>query len=194
MDTLPVSKVNRVVDEIQNYYHFKDVILGGLSISTIYKIYNKLPFFTHEVIQTSDFLQKEDDVNLQKVIEYYGLTPEHNNIDMDILKQMAVQMTKDTSSQTLKEKIGLKYTEVKHMMNELEKRGLLDQVISLADLVTVYKSTERAPSDPQLHQQPQPYQQHPFGTRTSFGSTVGGNKIRRRNKRTHKKYKTKKHI
>ena len=61
-----------------------------------------MPFFTDEQTQRSDFLQEKEVNNLQYVIEYYGLTPEKNNIDIAILKQMAVRMTKDASHQRLK--------------------------------------------------------------------------------------------
>ena len=179
-----VFYVDNVVREVKEYYKFSDVILGGLSLSIIYKLYNKLPFFTDVQTQRSDFLQEKEVDNLQYVIEYYGLTPEKNNIDIAILKQMAVRMTKDASYQRLNGEIALTYRSVKHMMDELKKHGSFTNVLNVSDLEREYKKipTGESSTDPFVDT----YRHAKFH--------AGGNKSRRQNKRTHKKRKTKKHM
>ncbi len=187
MDRLKISDIIKVADKVKEFYRLKDVNLAAIRISSIYKLYYKIPFsYENKPSQAGiPFIQK-------KVTSYYNLEKGVlDGINIDVTVKMYEQISNDVQLFEIQQELDLTYASFTELVRGLG--GTED--IDLRTLVHphVERLSSSSDSHPPLPPLP-PFPSPPYtpGTKCELGYWAGGKKSRR--KRKNKKYKSKKHV
>lgn len=213
IDRLKILDIIDVANEINKYYGLGEN-LELLKISSIYDLYNNMPFFKDE-----DF--KLDNIGeiREKVLEYYDVPREiAMRFNMDILIKMCAPIKRNNIKVVPEAGLKLRYADFTKKRAELidnrmirEKNNLfLHEFVALHNRFVerqklpplLFPNSPGAPSvapSPGAPSVASPSLQWPThgvtpGKKGHLGYFAGGKRSRSRNKRTHKKYKTKKHV
>jgi hypothetical protein len=187
MDRLKISDIIKVADKVKEFYRLKDVNLAAIRISSIYKLYYKIPFsYENKPSQAGiKFIQ-------EKVTSYYNLEEGVlAGIDMNVTVKMYEQISNDVQLFEIQQELDLTYAS----FNELVTRLGGTEDIDLRTLVhpRLSSSSDSHQPLPPLPPFP-PFPPPPYtpGTKCELGYWAGGKKSRR--KRKNKKHKSKKHV
>jgi len=218
MDRLKILDIIYVANEVKKHYEL-DGNLELLKISSIYDLYNNMPFFTDDDFKPDNFGQLR-----VKVLKHYDVPRQYAmRFNMRTIIKMCAQFKRDKIKVVPQVGLDLTYavfTEMRtYLIENLPESFRINTNMFLEDFVRLYDKNitkqarqsvgslptppgpaSVAPLSPMHHTQPRisvspirsPLSPLSPGKKGEHGIHFGGKKSRR--KRTNKKHKSKKHV